>query len=133
MGLDIYASRSPDDIALTDADLQAFSDACIELSGGLFSGDPGSFRGKVYDTLLLDITQAALYRPWIPPEEVQSMYAALLGCDPAALFQSYIETSAELDQDYRGDSLETLAFKIRELRKFFRICTERGLGLLCDY
>jgi hypothetical protein len=133
MGLDIYASRSAEEISLTDADLQAFSDAHIELTRGLFSGDPGSFRGKVYDTLLLDVTHVSLYQAWIPPESVQSMYAALLSCDPAALLASYQEIYADLDQEYRGDSLEELTLKIEELRKFFQVCAGRGLGLMGVY
>jgi hypothetical protein len=48
MGLDTYASRSPDDIELTEEDIQAFQEADITLCGGLFSGNDGSFRGKVY-------------------------------------------------------------------------------------
>jgi hypothetical protein len=49
MGLDTFASRSSDDIELTEADLKAFEEAEISLCGGIFSGDgsDGSFRGKV--------------------------------------------------------------------------------------
>jgi hypothetical protein len=133
MGLDIFASRSEEDIMLTTPDLQAFSDAGIDLCGGLFSGDPGSFRGKLYDTLLLDITHVNLYQPWIPPETVRAMYAALLNCVPAALLGTYQEIAASLDCDYTGDSLEELTADILELRKFFQVCAERGLGLIGDY
>ena len=132
MGLDVYAARSPE-VGLTEEDKLTFDEAGISLCGGLFSGDPGSFRGKVYDTLLLDITCVNLYRPWIPPEIVRAMYAALLNCGPAALLESYKEIYADLDQDYRGDSLEDLTEKIMELRKFFQVCAERGLGLIGDY
>jgi hypothetical protein len=133
MGLDIFASRLEEEISLTDADLRAFSEAGIGLCGGLFSGAPGSFRGKIYDTLLLDIICVSLYQPWIPPETVRAMYAALLSCDPSALLESYQAIYADLDQEYHGDSLEELTEKIVELRKFFGVCTERGLGLIGDY
>jgi hypothetical protein len=73
MGLDTYASRSPEDLVLTEEDLQAFADAQIELCGGIFSGEGGSFRGKVYASLLLDITGVSLYAEWIPPETVHQM------------------------------------------------------------
>jgi hypothetical protein len=55
MGLDTYASRSPEDLVLTEEDLQAFADAQIELCGGIFSGEGGSFRGKVYAELILEM------------------------------------------------------------------------------
>lgn len=47
MGLDTFASRSPDDIELQSEDIQAFNEADIYLCGGIFSGEGGSFRGKV--------------------------------------------------------------------------------------
>ncbi len=50
MGLDSFASCTPEDVTLTDEDRAAFAAAQIELCGGMFSGDEGrSFRGKVYD------------------------------------------------------------------------------------
>ncbi len=53
MGLDTFASRSSEDILLTDEDIQAFKDADISLCGGLLSGGGGSFRGKVYASLIV--------------------------------------------------------------------------------
>lgn len=84
MGLDNFASRSPDDIELTEEDLQAFADAHIQLCGGIFSGDgcDGSFRGKVYVMLMLEISDENLAQEWIPPETVRRMYASLMACDP---------------------------------------------------
>ena len=81
MGLDVYAACSPE-IGLTEADVRAFDEAEIELCGGIYSGDEGSFRGKVYDTLILDITGVGLYRDWIPPETVRQMAEALHNVDP---------------------------------------------------
>jgi hypothetical protein len=64
MGLDTYAARSPGNIELTEEDIQAFQEADISLCGGLFSGDgnDGSFRGKVYVMLVLEITARTLPR-----------------------------------------------------------------------
>jgi len=70
MGLDTFASRSPEDIILSEGDLQAFTDAHISLCGGLFSGNGGSFRGKVYASLVSSITGESLYAEWLPPETV---------------------------------------------------------------
>jgi len=46
MGLDTFASRSPEDIVLTEKDIQAFLDADIELCGGIFSGEGGIFAAR---------------------------------------------------------------------------------------
>ena len=119
MGLDTYASRSPDEIVLTEEDLQAFADAQITLCGGLFSGVDGSFRGKVYVNLVLEITGENIAQMWTPPETVQKMYAALLACDPEEAIRQY-------DVDNTAD-------EILELRKFFKVCSERGLGLVGWY
>lgn len=115
MGLDTFASRSPEDIELTEEDLIAFSEANIELCGGVFSGggNDGSFRGKIYALMILDITGISLYQEWIPPETVTEMYKALQTCDP----QSDCGSSNS-PQD------------VEDLRKFFMICSDRGLGLI---
>ncbi|NJD58956.1 MAG: hypothetical protein C3F13_09965 [Anaerolineales bacterium] len=133
MGLDNYASRCKDNILLTEADRQAFSDADINLWGGLFSGEDGSFRGEMYDLLLLDVTGVSPLQAWIPPEIVQEMYRALLYCAPATILYMYQQDFVDRDEEYRGPSLEELTTNILELRKFFRVCTERGLGLIGDF
>jgi hypothetical protein len=117
MGLDTFASRSADDIELQDDDLQAFVDADISLCGGIFSGggNDGSFRGKVYAELILEVTGQSLYAEWIPPEIVKEMYTSLKVADPE-------EAAA---WGYRNTAQEVL-----ELCKFFKVCSERRLGLL---
>ena len=82
MGLDTFASLSPEDIILSAEDIQAFNEAEISLCGGLFSGEGGSFRGKVYSFLVSEITGESLYAEWTPPETVRAMYKALAACDP---------------------------------------------------
>jgi len=119
MGIDTFASRSPEDIVLTEEDLSAFRDANIQLCGGVFSGDgsDGSFRGKVYAMMIMDITEQSLVQEWIPPETVREMYSAFANCDPQQVFDEYGWT--------RGTPDELL-----DLRKFFKVCSDRGLGLI---
>lgn len=114
MGLDTYASRLPGDRVLTAEDEQAFEDASIELCGGMFSGEGGSFRGKIYAPVVLDITGVSLLQEWIPPAVVSEMANALQCCDPQEIAKS-------------GNIVpEDLVALVR----FFRLCAERGLGLV---
>jgi len=130
MGLDNYASRLEEEIWLTPEDCQAFSDANIQLWSGLFSGDAGSFRGEMYELLLLDVTGVSPLKHWIPPEIVHGMYHKLANCEPATLFNQYQQDFEDLEEEYRGPSLDELTTSILELRKFFRVCAERNLGLI---
>jgi hypothetical protein len=118
MGLDTYAAHTPDDIELTEEDIQAFMNADISLCGGIFSGDgcDGSFRGKVYAEAVLEITEESLYQEWIPPETVHKMYQSL--------------KAFNLDQGIFSGRYDILPADILELRKFFKVCSERGLGLV---
>jgi len=117
MGLDTFASRSPEEIILSEEDIQAFNDAEIFLCGGLFSGEGGSFRGKVYASLVLSITDESLYAEWLSPETVRAMYEALAACDP----QDAVDGLRYPDHPPED---------VIELRKFFKVCSKRGLGLL---
>lgn len=118
MGLDTFASPSPDDIELSPEDSQAFRDADIHLAGGIFSGgNDGSFRGKIYQILIREITGVSLLQDWIPPETVRGMSQALADCDP----QEAIDES---------DSWKRTTVDILELRKFFKVCADRNLGLV---
>jgi hypothetical protein len=94
---------------LSDEDVEAFKKAAIELCGGLLSGNPGDFRGKVYSDLIWDITGQSLYQEWIPPEEVRNMYEKLEACNL--------------------DDFPDKEWDIVELRKFFKVCVQRHLGL----
>lgn len=124
MGLDTYASRSPDDIVLTEEDEAVFGAAHIELCGGIASGDDGSFRGKVYADLVLEVTEESLYREWIPPETVKRMAEALAKRTPAELVTI---------QDGPGAGVPTSEEQLADLQRFFAICAERGLGLIGWY
>jgi hypothetical protein len=120
MGLDIYAAPSPDGVR-SEIDVQAFDEAGIDLCGGIFSGSGGSFRGKVYDMLILDLTGVSLYQAWIPPETIREMAEALHRVDPQ-----------EFEKEYAGENSwkNYSAHAIEHLCKFFDTCVERGLGLV---
>jgi hypothetical protein len=119
MGLDVFAAPSPEK-KLTRADRRAFEKAAIELAGGMYSGDPGSFRGKLYTYLVQHLTGESLYQEWIPPRTVAHMSRSLDRCDPEAAIQTY-------DGPYAGE--RTVA-DVLYLRAFFRVCAERKLGLV---
>ena len=137
MGLDNYALRGPDraltaeepefqsdeDLErlgfkpLSDEDIEAFEEADIHLSGGVLSGEDGGFRGKVYLLLIHDITGEFLSQEWIPPGRVKKMYEALRQCDPKEVLKN--QQFYDLNES-----------SIINLRKFFKVCAERNLGLV---
>ena len=120
MGLDSYASRSPGDVDLTVGDEQAFMAAGIQLCGGMVSGDDSSsFRGKVYLDVVDRVADASLMAEWIPPEEVRAIAAAFDRCDPARVAEE------SKDDHYPATQAEVVS-----LRRFFRVCADRGLGLI---
>jgi len=111
MGLDTFAARTPRDEALSEEDSHAF--AGIELCGGMHSGAGGSFRGKVYGSLIESVTGVSLYQEWIEPEVVREIAAALETCDAERVAVEFDFSPVECEQ----------------LRRFFKVCGERGLGL----
>jgi hypothetical protein len=116
MGLDVYAQRGPGQ-ELTEEDERAFEAAEIHLCGGMLSGCAGSFRGKVYAGLVEAITGESLYQEWIPPDSVKGMCEALRRCEPR-----------EFDDVHDG-RFGDVESAVANLRKFFKVCVERGLGL----
>ena len=116
MGLDNYAARALGE-ELTDEDIAAFEAEGANLCGGIVSGAAGSFRGKVYSGLIGRITGQSLYEHFIPPERVKAMYEALRDCDPNEI-------------DHRGHRFGEAEEPINELRKFFKVCAERNLGIV---
>lgn len=118
MGLDTFAARSPAR-DLSAEDEAAFEEAKPQLTGGMYSGSWDSFRGKVYEELVRHITGVSLYELWIPPATVRRMWEAFERCDP--------ERVAEETEAF---AYEASAHEIIELRRFFRICAERELGLV---
>ena len=119
MGLDVFAAPAPGK-QLSRADRRAFARAKIELAGGMYSGDEGSFRGKLYVYLVQHLTGQSLYQEWIPPETVARMSKSLDRCDPEAAIRTY-------DGPYAG---ERTVEDVLMLRAFFRVCAKRHLGLV---
>jgi hypothetical protein len=76
----------------------------------------GSFRGKVCDVAVLEVTGMTVYEEWIPPEQVAQMAEAFEACSR--------ERVAELGS--YGSRKMTVA---RALRDFFRLCANCGLGV----
>jgi hypothetical protein len=120
-GLDTFAARTPSG-DLSDADRRAFEEADIRLAHGLFSVNGGSFRGRLYATLVSYITGVSLHQRWIPPSVVREMHIRLDGCDPGKVLQD-MKKEVWRSRDYTPED-------IAELRRFFAICAERGLGLV---
>jgi hypothetical protein len=118
MGLDTYAAPSPEG-DLREGDEQAFDEADLRLCGGMNSGSGGSFRGKVYSDVVEHVSGVSLYEEWIPPDTVRAMAEAFDLCDPEAV-----------ESEMAGGVYATSAVEVRELRRFFRICADRGLGLV---
>ncbi len=120
MGLDNIISRSPDEAVLTPEDEEALAESGVNLCGGLFSDGVTSFRGKVYDSFVLEVTGESLYREWLPPETLAEMADELTACDPETVCE-------QLDL---GERFTPTPDEIRDLRRLFRICADRGLGLI---
>ena len=121
MGLDTRAAQSSKG-GLSDQDRQAFNEAGIHLVGGFFSGNAGSFRGQVYFFLIYHVTGVDLYQLWIPPQTVRTMWQALEHCNMNGISREFSDIYCKTPAEIR--------LALRELRKFFRVCGRRGLGLI---
>jgi len=115
--LDTYATDSPDDVELTEADLQAFKDVGVPQVGIISAEEIGIFRGKVYEEYIRRITGVSLYQEWIPPETMVEMYQAIKAYE----FSKWQEDEEDVDPE---------DVKHSDLCKFFKVCSERGLGLV---
>lgn len=120
MGLDNFVSRSPGEPVLAPEDERALTESGISLCGGFHSDGVTSFRGKVYAVFVEAVTGESLYRDWLPPETVAVMAAELDACDPDTV-------SERLGVDPR---FVPARGEIDDLRKLFRLCAERGLGIV---
>lgn len=120
MGLDNYVSRSPGDVVLTPEDERAFAESGISLCGGMHSDGVTSFRGKVYELFVATVTAESLYEEWLSPETVAGMADKLAACDPDTARERL-----DLDEDFVPSPGE-----IGNLQKLFRICANRGLGII---
>ncbi len=116
MGLDIYLSRTAWDVTLTSEDRAALDGLRLPLCE--WSGR-GSFRGKVYLDVVDEVAGLNLGEEWTPPEEVARMAAAFEACDPD-----------EVARASDGAHYAVSADDARALRHLFRLCADRGIGLV---
>lgn len=138
MGLDTYAARVAvdffdpdldetevdDDFGCSRRDLWALrrAEKRREREGGtcLFSGN--YFRGKLYADLIQYVTGVYIYRTWIPPETVRKMAEAFERRDPEVTIRGFRRSKRRI---YDHDPSDVV-----DLRAFFRVCADRGLGLV---
>lgn len=118
MGLDNFASRTEEIGELSEEDILAFKNENMNLCEGLFTEGEASFRGKVYANVVLEITGISLFEYWIPPKTVYEMWQAFENCDP--------EEFSKSNSGIRNSD----SYSINELRKYFKVCAERKLGLV---
>jgi hypothetical protein len=116
MGLDTYASREDDHVTLTREDRAVFQDLDLRLCEWI--GD-GSFRGQVYLDVVDAVADVYLTTAWIPPEDVAGMAEAFEACNPE-----------EVSQAAQEDRFPSTPDEVRSLRTLFRVCADRGLGLI---
>ena len=120
MGLDSIISRSPDTTVLSAEDERALTESGIELCGSFSSNGITSFRGKVYDMFVLKVTGVSLYEDWLPPETISEMADALAKVDPETIGEQL-----DLSEYFTPSPGE-----VRNLQKLFRLCAQRGLGII---
>lgn len=121
MGLDTYAAPEVG-TELTRVQLCAFNEADINLCGGMMSscGNGGSFRGKIYNDVVEEITGESLYQEWIPPDRVVKMAKALEDRVLDLVFGLDIQGANPEDQRQEAESLV----------RFFQVCSRYHLGLI---
>jgi hypothetical protein len=65
------------------------------------------------------VAGASLLAEWIPPEEVRGIAAAFERCDPVCVVD-----------ESQADAYPVTGLEVLELCRFFRVCADRGLGLI---
>ena len=103
MGLDCYIVHANDrDKAFTSEDDDRIEN--VQLCGGLFSGNgfDGSFRGKVYDPLIQELSEGQ--HTWYIDQEDEDAYIPSDKLkEQAELLESFLEV---LDEDYTAEKRE---------------------------
>lgn len=119
MGLDNYFGR-----LLTGGDLSAPPVVWpeVNLTGGLFSGGNGSFRGKVYAGLVEQITGESLYQGIIFSSEIDKMTKALEG---------FLEENLDSEFTDKDRGIITRE-ELQDLAKLFRFAVDNSL-VLCGW
>ena len=102
MGLDCYIVHGNDrDKGFTSIDDERLKD--IQLCGGLFSGSgsDGSFRGKVYDPLIQELSDGE--HSWYIEQDEDAYIPSDILRQQADLLESFLEV---LDEDYTAEKRE---------------------------
>ena len=120
MGLDTYAARTPHRYGLTDADIDAFTEAGVSLDRGL---KEGAILGAHYAALVEHVSGVDLDQEWIPHDVVVRVAATFAPLD-----------WADPDGDEAWDAAarlpgEPFPYEISGIRAFLRVCADRGLAL----
>jgi len=96
----------------------------LRLCGGIFSGSgEGSFRGKVYDSIVETVTGESLYQEEINPSTVAKMASALQSTE----FESIPLSLRSPEGDGFGDGVT--AHEYDDLRRMFSSYAELGASL----
>ena len=115
MGLDTFPSRAGDRVTLTPRTTPPWRRSTCRCASGLAP----ALRGKVYLSIVYAVAGMSLCEDWIPPQDVARLAAAFEACDP--------EAAADASKD---DHYPVTAREVRALRDLFRLCADRGIGLL---
>lgn len=123
MGLDTYAflPDKTDEDEYIDAPDEKF--AGINLCGGICSGGGASFRGKVYDGALRDITGITLYKELLDTKEIETISSKLHA------FVGEKELGLVKGDDIvlsKGFYQQLSLNEIKDLAKWFTICKENN-------
>lgn len=139
MGLDTYAGRIPVDFfdpdldetkvdehfGCTPRDLWALRRAQKKRERAndgycVFGGN--YFRGKLYADLIEFVSGVRIYQTWIPSETVREMAEAFERRDPEETIHAFRENGRAIH--------DHSAVEVADLAAFFRVCADRGLGLV---
>ncbi len=126
MGLDTYAVDSFDEKTGQYNVAEDVGFEKLQLCGGMFSGSGGSFRGKVYNDLIEELTDQTLYEEYIPPHKVKEMYDKLEAYRMSGKYESE-QIISGINADPQG-KVELLK-EFDDLVEFFRVCATEGYGL----
>jgi len=93
----------------------------LKLCGGMFSGHgQGSFRGKVYFSVVLAVTGESLYQEHIDAATVKAMAERLQATD----FEAMLQLTNPDPSDYQIDAEE-----FADLQRMFRVYADAGAEL----
>lgn len=118
MGLDTYAVVVKNSGEYKIASRKPFASIPPVLVGGLLSGngDGPSFRGKVYNDYVQEVTGESLYQEFIPTEKVKEMANKL---EEAVKERKFAEVTNPVSAE-----------EAHALTQWFRVCAENGYAVI---